>query len=136
LPPVDTRFDSIGRAAGRRSFAAPTRVSTEWEGGFPMMQRLEQLEKVVERAAEHLQNLEKEREELMASLEEQKKLVQTKELELIRLRKEQQRMVEQQERETIQLKKERAQVEQKLTELVARFERFRAGEPGASSGNR
>ncbi|WP_300526577.1 hypothetical protein [Aminiphilus sp.] len=101
-----------------------------------MMQRLEQLEKVIERAAEHLQHLEREREELSASLEEQKKLVQAKELELIRLRKEQQRMVEQQERETIQLKKERAQVEQKLTELVARFERFRTGEPGANSGNR
>lgn len=102
-----------------------------------MMQRLEQLEKVIERAAEHLQALEKEREGLLSSLEEQKKLVQAKELELIRLRKEQQRMVEQQERETIQLKKERAQVEQKLTELIARFERFRAGEPGANnSGNK
>lgn len=100
------------------------------------MQRLEQLEKVIERAAEYLQKLEAEREELLTSLEEQKKLVQAKDLELIRLRKEQQRMVEQQERETIHLKKERAQAEQKLAELLARFERFRTGEPGVNSGNR
>jgi len=60
-----------------------------------MLQQIEQLEKLLDKVMERLRALEKEREEYGVSLEEQKKLVQEKELELIRLRKEIQRSVEQ-----------------------------------------
>lgn len=95
-----------------------------------MLQQIEQVEKLVEKAVERVRTLEKEREGHAAALEEQKKAVQEKELELIRLRKELQRATEQRERDDMQMRKERTQAEQKLNELLERFRAFGAGNPG------
>ena len=95
-----------------------------------MLQQIEQLEKLLDKVMERLRSLEKEREGYGAAQEEQKKLVQEKELELIRLRKEVQRFNEQKERDDMQTRKDRAQAEQKLNELLERFRSFGGGHPG------
>lgn len=86
-----------------------------------MLDRMEQIEKLLDRFMERLQNLELQNGQLNGKLEEGKRLLQEKDLELIRLRKENQRLVEQAEREKMSLQKERQQIENRLSGLLDRL---------------
>lgn len=87
-----------------------------------MHTQLQEIEQIVERALEKMEQLRKERQELVGQIENYEKIIQEKDLELIRLRKEQQRLLETKEREAMHLLKEQGQMEQKIKSLVERFE--------------
>jgi chlorite dismutase len=91
-------------------------------GGVSMHTQLQEIEQIVERALEKMEQLRKERQELVGQIENYEKIIQDKDLELIRLRKEQQRLLETKEREAMHLLKEQGQMEQKIKGLVERFE--------------
>ncbi len=88
-----------------------------------MLDRMEQIEKLMDRFVERMQSLEKQNGQLNTKLEEGKKVIQEKDLELIRLRKENQRLVEQAEREKMSLQKERQQIENRLAGLLERLDK-------------
>ncbi|HOO62868.1 MAG TPA: hypothetical protein PK364_02975 [Synergistaceae bacterium] len=89
-----------------------------------MHTQLKEIEQIVENALGKMDSLRKEREELLARIESYEKVIQEKDLELIRLRKEQQRILETKEREAMNLVKEQGQAEQKIKNLVERFEKI------------
>ncbi len=89
-----------------------------------MHTQLREIEQIVERALEKMQHLQEERQGLAGQIENYEKIIQEKDLELIRLRKEQQRLLETKEREAMHLLKEQGQVEQKIKNLVERFEKI------------
>jgi chlorite dismutase len=92
--------------------------------GVRMHTQLREIEQIVERALEKMQHLQEERQGLAGQIENYEKIIQEKDLELIRLRKEQQRLLETKEREAMHLLKEQGQVEQKIKNLVERFEKI------------
>lgn len=89
-----------------------------------MHTQLKEMEQVVEKALEKMNHLRKERQEFLHQIETYEKTIQEKDLELIRLRKEQQRLLETKEREAMHLLKEQGQIEQKIKNLVERFEKI------------
>ncbi len=93
-------------------------------GGIHMHTQLKEMEQVVEKALEKMNHLRKERQEFLHQIETYEKTIQEKDLELIRLRKEQQRLLETKEREAMHLLKEQGQIEQKIKNLVERFEKI------------
>lgn len=89
-----------------------------------MHTQLREIEQIVDNALGKMESLQKERQELLATIESYEKTIQEKDLELIRLRKEQQRVLEVKEREALSLLKEQGQMEQKIKALVERFEKI------------
>jgi chromosome segregation ATPase len=86
-----------------------------------MIQQFEQLEKSVDRLADRLAAVLRERDAARAEVAALKAQVQEKDLEVIRTRKEMQRAVETLEREKMTLQKEQTAMEQRLGDLFGRI---------------
>lgn len=101
-----------------------------------MIQQFEQFERLVDRLAGRMANLQRERDGAVAEAAALKGQMQEKDLELIRARKEAQRAVEQMEREKMALQKDQQQLEQKLGDLMAKIRGLLPEEIPSSGGGR
>ena len=119
---VDGQHVQLRQGLGILGLYSSIGETPHYTGGVSMHTQLQEIEQIVERALEKMEQLRRERQELLGQIEDYEKIVQEKDLELIRLRKEQQRLLETKEREAMHLLKEQGQVEQKIKNLVERFE--------------